>query len=62
MSVSFTPGSQGSGTFVNLHRELRWHHSNRECLPITVTGLTNGTTYTCKVATNHVGRDEWLVR
>ncbi|QTN28811.1 M6 family metalloprotease domain-containing protein [Rhodoferax sp. AJA081-3] len=59
-SVAFTPGALGTGTLVNYTADCGGITTNGMASPITVTGLTNGTTYTCRVrTTSSVGISPW---
>jgi hypothetical protein len=59
-SVAFTPGAIGSGTLVNYTANCGGITSTGVSSPITVSGLTNGTSYTCKVSTSStVGTGPW---
>ena len=51
ISVGFTPGAQGSGTLVNYSATCGSSTVTGGASPITVTGLTQGSTYTCTVTT-----------
>lgn len=60
ISVTFTPGALGSGTLVNYTANCGGFSNTGASSPITVTGLSNGTTYTCKVkTTTTVGTSPW---
>ena len=63
ISVVFTPGSIGTGTLVNHTASCSngvASTATGTASPITVTGLTNGTTYTCYVrTTSTVGDSAW---
>ena len=50
-SVAFTPGTLGSGTLVNYTADCGGNTATGANTPITVSGLTNGVSYTCKVKT-----------
>jgi hypothetical protein len=50
-TVAFTPGDLGSGTLVYYKAKCGGNTATGTSSPITVTGLTNGTTYTCMVKT-----------
>jgi alpha-tubulin suppressor-like RCC1 family protein len=60
ISVGFTPGAPGSGTLINYTADCGGVTNTGGSSPITVTGLTNGTSYTCKVkTTTTVGPSAW---
>ena len=60
--VSFHTGRLGSGTLTNHTADRRRHYSHRQCAsPILVTGLTSGTSYTCKAKTTTSGRNQCMV-
>jgi M6 family metalloprotease-like protein len=60
VSVAFTPGAIGSGTLVNYTADCGGVTRTGTASPINVTGLTNGSTYNCKVkATSSVGVGPW---
>ncbi len=59
-SVHFTPGAQGAGALVNYTADCGGITTSTTSAPITVTGLTNGSTYTCKVkTTTTAGTSAW---
>jgi len=59
-SVAFTPGALGSGTLTNYTADCSGITATGSASPITVTGLTNGVAYTCKVkTTSSVGTSAW---
>ncbi len=59
-SVSFTPGSLGSGTLVNYTAACGAVTATGTSSPIIVTGLNNGTDYNCRVrTTSTVGTSAW---
>lgn len=51
ISVTFTPGAQGSGALINHTADCGGFTNTGAGSPITVTGLANGTAYTCRVKT-----------
>jgi len=58
--VSFTPGSLGSGTLISYMADCGGITNMGGSSPITVTGLTNGSSYTCRVmTTTTVGASAW---
>lgn len=60
ISVAFTPGALGTGTLVNYTADCGGIANTGASSPITVAGLNNGTTYTCKVkTTTTVGASPW---
>ena len=60
VTVAFNPGGLGSGTLVNYTASCGSVTVNSNGSPIIVTGLTNGTAYTCRVKTNSsVGSSAW---
>lgn len=60
ISVAFTPGALGSGTLINYTADCGGVTNTGGSSPITVTGLTNGTPYTCRVrTTTTVGTSAW---
>lgn len=60
VTVAFNPGGLGSGTLVNYTASCGSVVVNGNASPITVTGLTNGTAYTCRVkTTSSVGSSAW---
>jgi|GEM_PF-2020820 len=60
ITVAFTPGPLGSGNLVNYTATCGSVTVNGNGSPIVVTGLTNGTAYTCRVKTNSiVGSGAW---
>jgi hypothetical protein len=60
ISVAFTPGAIGSGTLINYTADCGGIANTGNSSPITVSGLTNGTAYTCKVkTTSTVGESSW---
>ncbi len=60
ISVAFTPGALGSGTLINYTADCGGVTNTGGTSPITVTGLTNGTSYTCRVkTTTAVGDSAW---
>lgn len=62
VTVSFTPGAFGSGTLINYTADCGGVTNTGVSSPITVTGLTNGNSYTCRVkTTTTVGTSAWSV-
>lgn len=60
VSVAFTPGAQGSGTLIRYTASCAGTTAYGTSSPITVTGLTNGTAYSCMVrTTTSVGLGPW---
>ena len=60
IKVTFSPGSLGSGTLVRYTAACGSITATGSASPITVTGLTNGTAYTCRVqTTSSVGSSSW---
>lgn len=60
ISVTFTPGALGTGTLVDHTADCGGFTNTGASSPITVTGLSNGTTYTCKVkTTTTAGSSPW---
>ena len=64
VSVAFTPGAIGSGTLVNYTATCGvgsvFFYGTGTSSPIVVTGLSNGTTYSCWVnTTSTVGTSSW---
>jgi hypothetical protein len=60
ISVAFTPGAPGSGTLSNYTADCGGVTNTGGGSPIAVTGLANGTTYTCRVkTTTTVGTSAW---
>ena len=58
--VTFTPNALGSGTFVSYTADCGGVTQTGASSPITVPGLTNGSSYTCKVkTTSSVGDSPW---
>jgi dienelactone hydrolase len=60
ISVAFTPGALGSGTLINYTADCGGVTHTGGSSPITVPGLTNGTSYTCRMkTTTTVGNSAW---
>ncbi len=60
VTVAFTPGALGSGTLVRYTAACGSVTATGSASPVTVTGLTNGTAYTCRVqTTSSVGSSSW---
>jgi hypothetical protein len=49
--VAFTPGALGTGTLINYTADCGGVTNTGGGSPITVSGLINGTSYTCRVKT-----------
>ncbi len=59
-TVAFTPGALGAGTLVSYSANCGGTIATGSGSPITVTGLTNGSAYSCQVKTNSsVGAGPW---
>jgi hypothetical protein len=62
ISVVFTPGALGSGYLINYTADCGGVTHTGYSSPITVSGLINGASYTCKVkTTTNVGTGPWSV-
>ncbi len=62
VTVSFTPGSLGSGTLLHYTANCNGITVNGGSSPIVLTGLGNGVSYTCQVSTTtSVGMGPWSV-